>query len=68
MKQETTKTVYAGPSAAMLLGVLFVGLKLTGHIDWSWLWVTAPFWVPFLLALVLFVVVFLFLVIKEYRK
>jgi hypothetical protein len=27
-----------------LLGVLFVGLKLTGFIDWSWWWVTAPFW------------------------
>ena len=27
-----------------MLGVLFVGLKLTGHIDWSWWWVTAPFW------------------------
>ena len=26
------------------LGVLFVGLKLTGHIDWSWWWVTAPWW------------------------
>ena len=27
------------------LGVLFVGLKLTGHIDWSWWWVTLPFWI-----------------------
>lgn len=27
-----------------LLGILFVGLKLTGFIDWSWWWVTAPFW------------------------
>lgn len=27
-----------------LLGVLFVGLKLTGFIDWSWFWVTFPFW------------------------
>lgn len=27
-----------------LFGVLFVGLKLTGHIDWSWWWVTLPFW------------------------
>ena len=27
-----------------LLGVLFVGLKLTGYIDWSWWWVTLPFW------------------------
>lgn len=34
-----------------LLGLLFVGLKLGGVIDWSWLWVTAPFWVPLALAL-----------------
>lgn len=27
-----------------LLGVLFVALKLTGFIDWSWWWVTLPFW------------------------
>jgi hypothetical protein len=36
------------------LGVLFVGLKLGGVIDWSWWWVTAPFWGPLaLLAAVL---------------
>ena len=34
----------SGVSAIGLLGVLFVGLKLTGYIDWSWWWVTAPFW------------------------
>lgn len=27
-----------------MLGVMFVGLKLTGYIDWSWWWVTLPFW------------------------
>lgn len=27
---------------ALLL--LFVGLKLTDVIDWSWWWVTAPIW------------------------
>jgi hypothetical protein len=27
-----------------LLGVVFVTLKLCGVIDWSWWWVTAPFW------------------------
>lgn len=26
------------------LGLLFVGLKLTGFITWSWWWVTLPFW------------------------
>lgn len=29
-----------------LLTVLFVGLKLTEVIDWSWWWVLAPLWVP----------------------
>jgi len=29
-----------------LLFLLFLGLKLTGHIDWSWWWVTAPLWIP----------------------
>ena len=32
-----------------LLGVLFVGLKLGHVIDWSWWWVTAPFWGGFAL-------------------
>lgn len=27
-----------------LLGLLFIGLKLTDHITWSWLWVLAPIW------------------------
>lgn len=38
-----------------LLGIAFVVLKLTGYINWSWLWVTAPFWGLF--ALVVAVVV-----------
>lgn len=27
-----------------LLGCIFVTLKLLGKIDWSWWWVTLPFW------------------------
>lgn len=29
----------------VLLGVLFIGLKLGGVIAWSWLWVLSPFWI-----------------------
>lgn len=36
-----------GIGVAGLLGVAFVALKLTHVIDWSWWWVTAPFWIPF---------------------
>lgn len=29
-----------------LLTLLFIGLKLTGVILWSWWWVLAPIWLP----------------------
>lgn len=39
-----------------LLGVLFVGLKLTGVINWPWLWVLSPFWIPVALLIVILVI------------
>ena len=42
-----------------ILGLIFITLKLTGHITWSWLWVLGPFWIPFAIALAIFIVVFL---------
>ena len=35
-----------------LLTVLFIGLKLAGIIQWSWLWVLAPIWIGLLIALI----------------
>lgn len=32
-----------------LLTVLFIGLKLTGYIDWSWVWILSPIWIMFIL-------------------
>jgi hypothetical protein len=34
------------------LGVAFVVLKLCAVIDWSWLWVLAPLWIPPVVAVV----------------
>ncbi len=34
-----------------LLTILFIALKLTGYITWSWVWVLAPLWVGFALFL-----------------
>lgn len=39
-----------------LLTLLFVALKLTGYIDWSWWVVTAPMWVPLVVILALIIV------------
>lgn len=44
MSSSSSTTVYSGVSSVGLLGVLFVGLKLTGYITWPWIWVLAPFW------------------------
>jgi hypothetical protein len=35
-----------------LLLVLFIGLKLTGYIDWSWWWVMSPLWMPLAVAII----------------
>lgn len=42
-----------------LLAVLFIGLKLGGVINWSWLWVLAPIWGPIALVAVIFAVALL---------
>lgn len=38
-----------GIGFAGLLTIVFVVLKLTGVITWSWLWVLSPLWISFLL-------------------
>ncbi len=47
------------------LGVAFVILKLTHTIEWSWVWVTAPFWGP--VALV-FALLLLAVIVKAAAK
>jgi hypothetical protein len=36
-----------------MLTILFVGLKLTGYINWSWIWVLSPVWISALIVLLL---------------
>jgi len=55
----TTTTQSSSIGLGGLLTVLFVGLKLTDNIDWSWWWVLSPLWIPagilfIILAVVLF--------------
>ena len=38
------------------LGLLFIGLKLAGFINWSWIWVLSPFWISFIVGIVACVV------------
>ena len=36
-----------------LLTLIFITLKLTGYIAWSWVWVLSPIWIGFILIIVL---------------
>lgn len=38
-----------GASLSTILFVVFLVLKLTGVIAWSWWWVTSPLWIGVLL-------------------
>ena len=42
-----------------LLTILFVALKLTGYITWSWLWVLSPLWIGLAVGIVALVLFFL---------
>ena len=47
-----------------LLTILFIGLKLTNIISWSWLWVLSPMWFPLVITLVVLALLALMLIKK----
>lgn len=40
-----------------LLTIVFITLKLTGNITWSWWWVLSPFTIPIAIVLVIGILV-----------
>ena len=44
-KDLTKKTVYQGLTVGDVLLIVFIVLKLTNQIDWSWVWVLSPLWI-----------------------
>lgn len=46
-----------GIGLGTILFLIFMVLKLTNVIDWSWWWVTAPLWIPFILAVIVLTVI-----------
>jgi len=57
MAQSSSGIGFAG-----LLTVVFVTLKLTGFISWSWWWVLSPIWISCLLGIgILAIVILIFM-------
>lgn len=51
MADNNTSSQSGGIGFAGLLTILFIGLKLTGYISWSWWWVLSPIWISLLVVL-----------------
>ena len=45
MSKSEKKTTIKFPSLSVILGAIFIILKLCGKIAWSWVWVLSPFWI-----------------------
>lgn len=49
--------VKGGVGFVGLLGIVFIVLKLCKVINWSWIWVLAPFWIYAILYIIFLIVV-----------
>jgi hypothetical protein len=58
---SNTTTKSGGIGFVGILTILFIALKLTGHITWSWIWVLSPLWISFLVAVSIFIIAALFI-------
>ena len=64
-KDKEVKTVGLGFADALAL--LFIALKLTGHINWSWIWVLSPIWITISFLGLLFLVIVVISIITDRR-
>lgn len=51
-----------------LLTVLFIGLKLTNNIAWSWFWVLSPLWIEIVLMLIIILIIVICLTFFDSMK
>jgi hypothetical protein len=74
IKQSRSKTMSSsstsssGISFTGALTILFIGLKLTNVITWSWWWVLSPIWISLSIALFILLIVATIFLIAELSK
>lgn len=55
--KETNTTVTGGIGFCGLLTIVFIVLKLLNKINWSWIWVLAPLWIEFIVAVLTVIII-----------
>ena len=55
--KDKNKNITINGLGSTLLLVAFIVLKLCHVIEWTWIWVLAPLWIPFVLTVIIIAVV-----------
>lgn len=53
---NNTQASSSGIGFTGLLTIVFIVLKLTGVISWSWVWVLSPLWIGFALIILILII------------
>ena len=67
MSQNVSSSSSSGIGFFGLLAIVFITLKLTGVINWSWWWVLAPLWGGFAIAGIIILGFIVAFIVSEMR-
>lgn len=56
-KSSSSSKASGGLGFVSALQIAFIVLKLCNVINWSWLWVLSPTWIPTILGIIIFAVI-----------
>lgn len=65
MAEKSSSSSSGGIGFVGLLTIVFIALKLTDYIDWSWWWVLSPIWITSIIVVVVLGAVFAFAVLVD---
>lgn len=65
---DQNNSTSGGIGFAGALTIVFIALKLTHHIDWSWWWVLSPLWISTLIWLIVAIVILGMAVLLDRRR
>jgi len=65
---DTINNSSSGIGFCGLLAIVFIVLKLTNVIAWSWLWILAPLWIPLSSVLVVLIIMIIIAIVMGVKK
>jgi small Trp-rich protein len=68
LNKHESSTTTGGIGFTGLLGIVFIVLKLTGVINWSWVWVLCPFWIGIVLYAVIVLAILGYTIARERKN